>query len=108
MRERRATALRRISAPPVRGGKSPSDLEHRPPEQRVGAIQSDEADELSDTRDLDGPEPEALRQHLRDDAVEPGVGFRARVRGWEMLHHSRIRVHRRERSAVTLAPRTKH
>ena len=73
---------------------------------RVRRIQSDEADEVCDTRHFDGPETEPLSFHARNDPVDPDIGLLARARPREVLHHFRVRVERREWRAVVGAPRT--
>src|SRR3954453_12769760 len=68
--EHYAGCLRRIAMPPMQEGHTPADF-HRLREMRVKPrpCQSGKADERRDTRNLDGPQSEAVLVEMPLDAI---------------------------------------
>src|SRR6185436_21188576 len=62
-----------------------------------------EADETGEGRyagDVHGPQAKSVVLEVPVDAPGHGVALIARQRGWEVLHHARVGVHRGEGLAV--------
>ena len=98
-RQRGARRFRRVAMSPLPRGESPPDLDGR---HEPGRGEPGEPD--ADAVEVDAPEAEAVVGPVGHHVVDVGVGLGPALQRSEELHHERIGVDRRVRSAVGIRP----